>query len=794
MTAENEAVDLQAPGAIEQILTPGTRLRQYELIRPLASGGMGIVYLARDTKLGRRVAIKFVRTASREVAEAFVAEARTTAACEHDNIVVIHEVDEFKGIPYIVLELLEGASLRELMTGPMSVQRTLEIAIPVVRALDRAHESHIVHRDLKPENVFVTTRGSIKVLDFGIASLASKPVKAATATAGPAPANLSDTNTGGSTVGTLPYLAPELFDEPASDPRGDLWALGIMLYEMLAGHHPVQPLDSVMLTENAIALDVPMPSLLDAAPTVPPRLAALVAACLEKRRDKRIANARAVLAELEALLPSRVQRTYGEDETPYPGLVAFQEKEADRFFGRERDIQQVVARLREQPLGAIIGPPGVGKSSFVRAGLIPALKTSGEHWEAIILRPGRRPLQSLAALIQPLSLTPVEPLAETLADHSTMIARLRHEPGYVGSVLRARAAERSQRYLVFVDQFEELYTLVPDAEERHAFVTCLLGIADDRSAPVRVLLSLRSDFLDRVGEDKLFAEELGRGLVLMQPLGPDGLRAAFKGPTEQLGYAFETAEMVDDMVSALANTPGALSLLQFAGAKLWETRDVRRKLLTDSSYRALGGIAGAMAQHADQVVNALPSATQRLIRALFQRLVTPEGTRAIVDVQDLTELSPDATEVRSLIDRLVQERLLVVQASGTEQTTTVELVHESLITSWPLLRRWLDEGRDDVVFRQHLREAAKQWHARNRPQGLLWRGEAMDEARLWRARHADVLPAKEQEFLHAVFLLATRAQRVRRAIVIGTIAVLSLVIAGGAVALVEIRQAQQLAV
>src|SRR5947209_5757485 len=153
-------------------LEPGARIRQYEIIRELGRGGMGVVYLARDTKLARRVAIKFLVAESRELVEGFLREARATAACHHDNIVVIHEVDEHAGVPYMVLEYLEGQSLRAFIKGrQLPPGRVVELMVPVARALVRAHQLGIVHRDLKPENVFVTTGGTIKVLDFGIASL-----------------------------------------------------------------------------------------------------------------------------------------------------------------------------------------------------------------------------------------------------------------------------------------------------------------------------------------------------------------------------------------------------------------------------------------------------------------------------------------------------------------------------------------------------------------------------------------------------------------------------------------------
>ncbi len=793
---------MQTVDADRRTIGPGTRIRQYELIRELGRGGMGAVFLARDTRLGRRVAVKVVVAEERALIDGFLREARATAACHHENIVVIHEVDEHEGQPYMVLEYLEGQTLRTFMQGRrLSPQRTIDLMVPVLRALVCAHEKKIVHRDLKPENILVTSTGLLKVLDFGLAGMfgnAAAESAAPRSSFGISPADSDGENDDvGDTRpirfgGTPAYLAPELHDGGDADAGVDLWAVGVMLYEMLAGHHPVEPLTAPALARSAQALDEPMPGFADEV-EVPRRLAELVARCLEKRRERRIGSAREVLEELEALRPSRPHRAADEHATPFPGLVAFQESEADRFFGRTRETLHVLAQLREHPLLGVIGPSGVGKSSFVRAGVVPALRSSGERWEAIVLRPGRQPLHSMATILQPLTTTQLS-IHDKMIEHDEMVARLRHEPGYLGAVLRSRAGQRHTKILLFVDQLEELYTLVPDAAERQAFIACLAGVADDAATPLRVLVSLRSDFLDRVGEDRRFADELARGLVLLQPLGRDALREALETPIAQLGHSFENPEIVGEMVEALASTPGALPLLQFAGAKLWEARDRRRKLVTVESYRALGGIIGVLAQHADEVVHALPAPRQRLARNLFQRLVTAEGTRAIVELAELADLAPDPNEVRTLVDQLVAARLLVVQSRGTSEGATVELVHESLLTRWPLLRRWLDEGRDDLAFREQLRAAARQWDARGRQRGLLWTGEAMEEARLWRARHQDRLPPKEAAYLQAVFLAATRAQRLRRGLVSATIAALVAVIAGGSVALVRIQRAEQRAV
>jgi len=752
-------------------LAPGLKINHYELIRELGRGGMGQVFLARDLKLGRRVAMKFLTSSSPKFTERFVIEARATARCSHENIVVIHDVAELKGLPYMVLEYVEGTSLARLMSGKkLAPGRAIELIIPVVKALARAHEMNIVHRDLKPDNIIVNQSGTVKVLDFGIARLFAEDD--ASSPRPRVPTEIVEGRPGG-IVGTLPYMSPEQLGSDEVDHRSDLWAVGIILFEMLAGKHPLDPLTQGKLF-GAAASDEPMPSLRDAGAGVPDRLVAVVEKCLAKKKAARYATAAELLADLEPLQPSRTGRHLVPDESPYPGLNAFQESDADRFFGRSQDIAGTVARLREQPLVAVVGPSGAGKSSFVRAGVVPALKASGDAWECIIVRPGRHPLASLANALDQLKndndSTPEGDLAR----------RMRDEPGILGTRLRSRARKRRTQIVLFIDQHEELYTLVSNVRERLAFTACLAGAADDASGPLRVIVAMRSDFLDRAAEDRRFVEELARGLVFLQPPNRAGLEQALSQPLETLGYAFEPG-IVDSMLDTLEATPGPLPLLQFTAAKLWETRDRQQRRLTQESYRAIGGVAGALATYADEVIAGFAANDQKLVRAIFQRLVTPERTRAIVDAADLRELGGDTDRILGL---LVASRLVVVHS------TAVELVHESLIKSWPALRRWLDENQEDASFLAQVRAAAQQWDAKGRAEGLLWRNEAMEEARLWRARSTRELPPKEEAFLAAVFALATRAQRTRRRILVGAFAFLVALVAVGAVALIQIRDAE----
>ena len=779
-------------------LAPGARINHYELIREIGRGGMGVVYAARDVKLGRRVAMKFLLHASREVADRFLVEARATAQCSHDHIVIIHEVDEVEGTPFMVLEYLDGKSLRDLMGEPDSgrrlpAARVVELILPVARALARAHELGVVHRDLKPENVFVTDAGQVKVLDFGIA----KALGSDDARRNPAPpAELAGDSLrltrDGQMIGTLPYMSPEQIGVDEIDHRSDLWAIGVMMFEMLAGRHPVTPMTSEAVIENLLD-PAPMPPVTAVAPDTPEALADAVARCLQKAKHARL-SAQELSEWLEDLLPGRRRRgrSLVQDENPYPGLTAFQEADADRFFGRDRDIARMTARIRELPLTAIVGPSGVGKSSFIRAGVGPALKASGESWDILTVRPGRNPMAVLAGIVQRLGTRSSPAFEPELLEVQALLERLYREPGYLGAVLRRRAGSHGN-ILLFVDQFEELYTLVPAVRERQAFTAALAGVADDPAAPLRVVVSMRSDFLDRVSEDARFLEELSRGLVFLAPPDREGLRAALVQPVEMIGYRYETSAMVGEMLDALAGTPGALPLLQFAAAKLWDARDRATKQLTVASYHAIGGISGALAAHADEVVAEMNAEAQRLTQRVFRQLVTPERTRAIVELADLHALSGDRDEIMRVIDQLVAARLLVVQTRGGDQGGTVELVHESLIDRWPALRRWLDEDQEDAAFVAQVTAAAKQWDAKGRPAGLLWRGDALEEARRWYLHRPRALPARDRAFLESAFGLARRGKRARRVALIASFVVLGAVAAGASVAYVRVRAAEQAA-
>ena len=279
---------------------PGDLVAHYAIIRELGRGGMGAVYLAHDTKLDRRVALKVLLGNEPEFGKRFMIEAKAVARCTHENVVAIHAAGEHEGNHYLVLEYYEGQTLKSWLDGrtlPLPPDLAVALLLPVVNALEYAHGQGIIHRDLKPENIMLTDSGDIKILDFGIAKILAV-ARAMTALAGPSPGSLAGTRKG-VILGTMPYMSPEQWGADDIDHRSDLWAIGIMFYEMLVGSHPLAPV-SVSKLLAVSDLDVPMPSARAANPSLGP-ISEIIDLCLIKPKRDRIASAGELRSRLEDL-------------------------------------------------------------------------------------------------------------------------------------------------------------------------------------------------------------------------------------------------------------------------------------------------------------------------------------------------------------------------------------------------------------------------------------------------------------------------------------------------------------
>ncbi len=282
------------------MLTTGTRLGPYEIVAPLGAGGMGEVYRARDTRLGRDVAVKVLPaafSADPERLRRFEQEARAAGVLNHPNILAIYDIGTHDGAPYIVAELLEGETLRARMAGAaLPVRKAIDAALQVARGLAAAHEKGIVHRDLKPENLFVTKDGRVKILDFGLAKLTRAGDEDSTRSQSP---TIGDETGAGIVLGTAGYMSPEQVRGKPADHRSDLFAFGSILYEMLSGTRPFRGETSAE-TMTAILREEP-PDLIATHPEMPPAVDRIVRHCLEKSPEERFQSAREVAFYLESL-------------------------------------------------------------------------------------------------------------------------------------------------------------------------------------------------------------------------------------------------------------------------------------------------------------------------------------------------------------------------------------------------------------------------------------------------------------------------------------------------------------
>ncbi|EFL20307.1 putative WD-40 repeat protein [Streptomyces himastatinicus ATCC 53653] len=400
---------------------------------------------------------------------------------------------------------------------------------------------------------------------------------------------------------------------------------------------------------------------------------------------------------------------------PYRGLARFDVGDAELFFGRDEMTDALVRAVAEHRVFAVFGPSGSGKSSLLRAGLIPRLRSlDGPNRPAAvrILTPGEHPLRSHATVCVP-------------------------APG------------EGETWLV-VDQFEEVFTLCRDTGERADFLARLLAAAEPGSR-LRVVLGVRADFYGRCAEHRELADALREANLLVGPMSPAELREAVVRPAQSAGLIVER-ELTARLVEEVDGEPGGLPLLSHALRETWQRR--RGRVLTMEAYEAVGGVHGAIAQSAEEVYTWFSPDHAELARLILLRLIAPgegsQDTRRPVDRSELDLGTASQDDIALVLDRLARARLLTLDEN------TVDVAHEALISAWPRLRGWIEEAREQLRAHRRLTEAALAWDDLGRDPGALYRG-----TRLATAEEAFTQPGPSAALtvLEADFLTASAAAR-----------------------------------
>ena len=469
------------------------------------------------------------------------------------------------------------------------------------------------------------------------------------------------------------------------------------------------PLDAVMHDSGGVPARVHR-ALLEWARTEAARRLAAAAEWLADGRSRRAGD----LEFANNVIRLRLERLYdipdasgGERACPYKGLAPFGEDDADVFFGREQLVGELAARTVGFGLLAVVGASGSGKSSVVRAGLVPSLAAGllpgSDRWAHVVVRPGEHPLTGLDAA-------------------------LAHAPG-------------GERLVVVVDQFEETFSVCADEAERSAFVARIVELASDPERNA-VVLTIRDDFYGHCAPYAGLAAPLAANHVLVPPMTRDELRRACDLPARRSGVRLEPA-LLDALVNGASDEAGSLPLLSTLLVELWRARE--GGWITADAYRRTGGISGAVARLAEESFGRLDAPQQEAARKVLLRLAGGEDgdaiTRRRVSVSEL-DLDHDP-QAAAAVARLTDDRLL------TAGESTIEVAHEALLREWPRLRGWLDEDAEGRRLRLHLIQAAAQWAEAGRNPGELYRGPRLAATIDWTADHGRELNNLEREFVAA---------------------------------------------
>jgi DNA-binding SARP family transcriptional activator/ABC-type glycerol-3-phosphate transport system substrate-binding protein len=713
----------------------GEPLRGYRLLEQVGEGAFGVVFRAIQPQVGREVAVKAVHPELAnhpDFVRRFEREAQIVARLEHPHIVPLYDYWREPDAAYLVMRFLRGGSVETVLeAGPLEPSRIVSILNQTATALAAAHRQGVVHRDVKPGNILLDEEGNAYLTDFGVALDAGSPER----------------STGTMVRGTPAYLSPEQIRlEPAS-PRSDVYALGIVAYEMLTGEHPFPETSLSALLDHHVR--DPVPSVRATRPRLPEGVDAVIARATAKAPADRFADAVGMAAALRTALEGTAvaREAVGELRNPYKGLRAFLEADAGDFFGRETVVQRLLRTMGDDDPAArflaVVGPSGSGKSSVVRAGLVPALRrgaiAGSERWYVVDALPGPRPFRELETALTGIAVEPPPSLMDELE---------RDELGLVRAVERV-LPDPNAELLIVLDQFEEVFTIVADERERAHLLASIRAAVLEPESRVRIVTTLRADFYDAPLSVAGFGDLLAARTEAITPMSPEELERAIVAPADRAGLAIEP-RLLAEMIADVADRPGALPLLQYALTELAERADER--VLSLDAYRKIGRVSGALARRAEQLFEPMNVTGRDACRQLCLRLVTlgegTEDTRRRVRRSELLPLA-DAKAMDAVIETFGRHRLLSFDRDPDTREPTVEIAHEALLREWARLRSWIDEARDALRQRATISSATNEWIQAERSFEYLMTGVRLAQAEEATQGDPIRLTDDEREFLDA---------------------------------------------
>jgi WD40 repeat protein len=448
-------------------------------------------------------------------------------------------------------------------------------------------------------------------------------------------------------------------------------------------------------------------------------------------------------------------------ECPYHGLSAFQEEDADFFFGREKFIASLVEAVNSKPLVPVVGASGSGKSSVVFAGLIPRLRAAG-NVEIVSFRPGKNPFDALAVALSKYCKSLVQGQTEASGETASRLAELgfevnlRHDETVLCHIENIVNSSGYHRLVLVADQFEELYTLTPE-DERYSFLNALLLTVRNTPA-LTLVLTLRADFLGIVLDE----QPMGKALqqyppLLLTPMDGEELRDAIEKPALKMKVELEEG-LTSKLINDVGNHPGRLPMLEFALSKLWSKQ--KNWYLTHQAYEEIGGLEKALAKHASEVLKLLSKAEKQQAERVFIQLVCPgEGTE---DTRRVATCNEVGKENWDLVKRLADARLVVTGWDEIEKIETVEIIHEALIREWRTLRKWIEANREFRIWQERLKQEMRDWENSNQnPEALLQRTR-LAVAEDWYKQRGDELTPRARRFITASIKWRKQEQQKQR--------------------------------